>query len=75
MDSRHEAGLLKLNCDKAMHILKWKATLDFEETTYWTSDWYRTFYEEGPEVAAKLTRNQIKEYMELAYDRNSFNLN
>ena len=28
----NEAGLLKLNCDKALFHLNWDATLDYEET-------------------------------------------
>ena len=73
-DSPHEAGLLKLNCDKALGTLAWKATLNFKETARWTGEWYRTFYEKGPIEAAALTMNQIKDYMELAQARNSFKL-
>ena len=40
----YESGLLKLNCDKALHILNWHAVLDFEETVALTADWYRAFY-------------------------------
>ena len=39
-----ETNLLKLNCDKALHTLQWKATLNFKETAKWTGEWYRTFY-------------------------------
>ena len=28
----HEAGLLKLNCDKALKDLNWLPTMQFEET-------------------------------------------
>jgi CDP-glucose 4,6-dehydratase len=28
----HEAGLLKLNCDKALGYLNWQATLDYKDT-------------------------------------------
>jgi len=67
-----EAGLLKLNCDKALHTLGWKATLDFKETAQWTADWYRTYYEKGSELAAEITDNQIIEFMNLAKQRDSF---
>jgi CDP-glucose 4,6-dehydratase len=73
-DTPHEAGLLKLNCDKALHTLGWKATLNFEETTRWTGEWYQTFYEKGPKDAASFTRSQIDEYMKFAQERNSFKL-
>ena len=28
----YESGLLKLNCDKALHLLKWHSSWGFEET-------------------------------------------
>jgi len=73
-NSPHEAGLLQLNCNKALHILNWKATLDFEETARWTSDWYRSYYKESPESAIKITNMQIKKYMDFAKQRSSFNI-
>lgn len=73
-DTPHEAGLLKLNCDKALHLLNWQATLNFKETALWTGEWYRTYYEKGPEAATLKTINQIKDYMSLAIDRETFKL-
>ena len=73
-DTHPEAGLLKLNCDKALHTLGWKATLNFEETARWTGEWYKTFYEDGPEAANLKTQNQIKDYMKIATKRNTFKL-
>ena len=72
--ARLEAGLLKLNCDKALHSLGWQATLNFKETSKWTGEWYRTFYENGPEAVNLKTLNQIKDYMEFAIERNTFKL-
>ena len=69
-----EAGLLKLNCDKALHLLGWQATLDFKETAKWTAKWYRTYYEKDPQHAGKITNKQIQEYMYLAKQRDSFKL-
>lgn len=40
----HEAKLLKLSCDKALHALKWEAVLSFEETVAMTTDWYRHWH-------------------------------
>ena len=40
----HEAGLLKLNCDKALHLLNWKSTLNFNQTAKWTAEWYKNYY-------------------------------
>ena len=58
----YESGLLKLNCDKALHFLKWHAVLDFKETIKLTSDWYREhFNDESRDL--ELTRAQIDFYM------------
>ena len=73
-NSSQEAGLLKLNCDKALHTLGWQATLDFKETAQWTGEWYQTFYDKGPKEAVNLTFKQIDDYMKFAEERNSFNL-
>ncbi|MCF7822827.1 MAG: CDP-glucose 4,6-dehydratase [Candidatus Marinimicrobia bacterium] len=72
--SPHEAGLLKLNCDKALHTLGWRATLNFSETARWTGNWYRTYYQEGAVAAGKLTSQQIEEFMQLAHSRHSFKI-
>jgi CDP-glucose 4,6-dehydratase len=56
--------LLKLNCDKALHKLNWKAVLDFETTIKMTAEWYKSYYE-NPKEVEKLTYNQISEYMDL----------
>ncbi len=44
--SFHEAGLLKLNCDKALSDLDWLPNLTFEETVKFTTRWYKTFYQD-----------------------------
>lgn len=63
-----EAGLLKLNCDKALHRLSWRPVLDFEGTVRMTAEWYRQFYSRS-EQAAALSRRQVAEYGELARAR------
>ncbi len=73
-NSPREAGLLKLNCDKALHTLGWQATLNYKETAKWTADWYRTYYEEDPTQIAKITYRQTEEYMDLSKQRDSFRL-
>ncbi|MDP9041942.1 MAG: CDP-glucose 4,6-dehydratase [Bacteroidota bacterium] len=40
----HEAGLLKLNCDKALALLQWKPVLDFHSTAQLTGEWYNYYY-------------------------------
>jgi CDP-glucose 4,6-dehydratase len=67
--SFHEAGLLKLNCDKALHILNWKPVLNFEETTALTSLWYK-FSVNSVTQLYQFTVGQINEYTEIAKHRN-----
>lgn len=62
----HEAGLLKLNCDRALHFLKWNPTLDFEATLSMTAKWYDEFYNHNPEKMLDYTQSQIKDYVEIA---------
>ncbi|EGQ7915119.1 TPA: CDP-glucose 4,6-dehydratase [Vibrio parahaemolyticus] len=61
----HEAGLLKLNCDKALFKLKWEATLNYEECTKFVSDWYVNFYK-GDKDCLEFTKKQISEYAQIA---------
>jgi len=65
----YESGLLKLNCDKALHYLKWKTTLDFEATVKMTAEWYGTYYSRK-ENAALITKQQIEEYTQSAKSQN-----
>lgn len=62
----HEAGLLKLCCDKALHGLHWKACLQYEEMVKFTVDWYREFYANEGQSTRALTEKQIEEYMAAA---------
>lgn len=66
----HEAGLLKLNCDKALFDLDWTPTMSFVETVKMTSEWYKNYYEDSKSDIKKLTIEQIKEYSKLAEERN-----
>ena len=61
----YESGLLKLNCDKALHELNWQSVLDFESTVSMTIDWYKSYYE-NPDITAVLSKNQIINYTEEA---------
>ena len=61
----HEAGLLKLNCDKALAKLNWQATLDYELTVEFTSKWYRDFYKQDFNTFEQ-TIAQISDYVDLA---------
>ncbi|WP_194774704.1 CDP-glucose 4,6-dehydratase [Pararhodonellum marinum] len=57
----HEAGLLKLNCDKALFDLNWLPTLNLEELINFTGDWYYMF-DQSPEDTQSFTEQQIREY-------------
>lgn len=64
----HEAGLLKLNCDKALLLLRWEPTLQLEECLHMTGDWYRRFYQEQRN-ALELMDEQRSAYENLARER------
>ena len=55
----YESSLLKLNCDKAKHVLDWTAKLNFKTTTEMTAKWYRAYYEK-PESVVEVTMDQIE---------------
>jgi len=64
----HEAGLLKLNCDKALFYLKWQANLEYRDTIRFTSEWYYDFYNSDKDILNK-TLEQITEYENMAKDK------
>ena len=69
----HEAGLLKLNCDKALFDLQWQPTLKFEETVKMTVEWYKHYYQDHKQDNAgsiyNFTLQQIEEYTHIAQQR------
>jgi CDP-glucose 4,6-dehydratase len=65
----HEAGLLKLNCDKALFDLDWHSTLQFEETVKMTIQWYKYFYQNPGQPMYDFTISQIDKYTGLASSR------
>lgn len=64
----HEAGLLKLNCDKALFHLKWQATLEYKDTIRFTGEWYNDFFRSDKIILDK-TIEQIIEYESLAKEK------
>ncbi len=64
----HEAGLLKLNCDKALLTLRWTPTLSYRQCVTMTGEWYRQVLREGADARA-LTLAQIAQYETLAAGR------
>jgi len=61
----HEAGLLKLNCDKAMFYFNWRPSMAYEDTIRMTSEWYYNFYSKDEDIFHK-TQAQISEYENIA---------
>ena len=62
----HEAGLLKLNCDKALCDLEWYAALQFEETVKMTVEWYKEYYQNRTQSMYDFTISQIESYSKAA---------
>lgn len=71
----HEAGLLKLNCNKALQDLKWQSLLSFEEVVKMTVKWYKIYYKDEEASMYDYTIGQINEYMELVKARDFSSLN
>ena len=65
----HEAGLLKLNCDKALFNLKWEANLNYNQCIKFVSEWYYEFYQ-GKKDMMDFTSLQINEYQYFAKEKN-----
>ena len=65
----HEAGLLKLTCDKALSYLQWTPVLDFDETMKITAEWFYSFYKDGASGIRAVTDAQLDFYTGLAGDR------
>jgi CDP-glucose 4,6-dehydratase len=61
----HEAGLLKLNCDKALSLLKWQAVLQYQDTIKFTAKWYYSYYKSNSDMM-RCTIQQIDEYENIA---------
>ncbi len=68
----HEAGLLKLNCDKALFLLGWEATLNYDKTIHFTSSWYNNFYNSNKNMF-DFTHEQLSEYESIAFKVGSLN--
>lgn len=63
--SFNEAGLLKLNCDKALNELTWIANLDYDDCVKFVTSWYKNFYKIELEHE-DITLHQIKTYERIA---------
>lgn len=65
----YESGLLKLNCDKALHHLHWRAVWGFDVTVRETALWYRRYYEQPTQSIADFSLGQIELYVNTAQEQ------
>ncbi len=65
----NEAGLLKVNCDKALFHLSWESTLTFDQCTELVGIWYNKYYNQKNLDVYELTSNQIEFYCKMATKR------
>lgn len=63
-DAPHEAGLLRLNCDKIKKVFSWKATWNIEEAIRKTVEFSRV-YLDGGDIPCEMDR-QINEFLKEA---------
>jgi CDP-glucose 4,6-dehydratase len=64
----HEAGLLKLSCDKALLALRWEPNLSYDECVAMTGGWYRDVLRGGAD-AMEVTTRDIRAYEAKAAER------
>lgn len=63
----YESGLLKLNCDKALALLRWNAVMGFDDTVKMTAEWYKAYYMKDQKIK-EVTNLQINAYILAAKD-------
>jgi CDP-glucose 4,6-dehydratase len=60
----HEARYLKLDCSKARAELNWKSIIDIEESTKWTCEWYKEYYNNKTPMR-DFSLGQLNRYLKL----------
>ena len=65
----HEAGWLRLSCDKAHALLPWSSVLNFDESVQKTVQWYKYFHDYRDANLYQYCVHQIRSYTELAEKR------
>ena len=58
----YESGLLKVNCDKALALLRWNAVMGFDDTVKMTAEWYKSYYMKD-QAMSYVTNLQIQQYI------------
>lgn len=59
----HEAGFLRLNCDKSKRQLGWQPRTRLDDALQWTVDWYQR-YQRGEDMRA-FTEQQLSDFENL----------
>ena len=62
----YESNFLKLNCDKALHQLRWRAVWGFTDTVRETVLWYRHYYRQPSASISDFSKAQIQNYLNTA---------
>lgn len=65
----NEAGLLKLNCDKALAKLDWHAAFSYEDTLHMTAAWYSQHFDNTRSLL-EITHEQLDIYVSKAIELN-----
>ena len=65
----HEAGWLRLSCDKVHMLLPWSAVLTFEENVAMTIKWYKYYHDYPDANLYQFCVHQIRDYTKLAAER------
>jgi CDP-glucose 4,6-dehydratase len=60
----HEAGILRLDCNKARQVLCWNTTLSLDQAFEWIVEWYQCYYNRG-DIAA-LSQRQLEAFQVIA---------
>jgi len=66
----HEATLLKLDCSKAEHYLKWKPVWEFHQTLFYTTNWYKDCIENPSLNMAERSKKDLDIYIQDAQQKN-----
>ena len=64
INSKHEAGILKLDISKAFEKIEWKPLYNAEEAITKTIDWYKIFHNDFSRVN-EFTEKQINQYLDV----------
>jgi len=64
-----ESTLLRLNSDKALHVLGWRNTWNADEMIAATADWYRTYSQQPEGDLKELSHRQIELFVTQARER------